>query len=227
MNPVDAEKDFISIKEASIMTGIQPQTLRKLGDTQKIQCYRTHSGQRKFHRASLQAMCNHRGAAVVGAAAAANGAAAQNFIYVRVPPGSYDNGTVAMATAINYNPEVYKDYHQIIDVGYGTNYKRKGLQTILKACFQHTIGEIVILRRDDLAVVAYDLLEQIVLNSGGKIIVLTEIVNNFYFTETQKDNNIINELIQLMQGFVKTPVSQFLTNELEPLTPPRSVELIY
>jgi predicted site-specific integrase-resolvase len=222
MNPVAAEKDFISIKEASIMTGIQPQTLRKLGDTQKIQCYRTHSGQRKFHRASLQAMCNHRGAAVVNATA--NGAATQNFIYVRVPPGAYDNGTVAMSTAINYNAEVYKNYHQIIDVGYGTNYKRKGLQTILKACFQGTIGEIVILRRDDLAVVAYDLLEQIVLNSGGKIIILTENADNFYFTETQKDNNIINEIIQLMQGFVKTPVSQFLTYELEPSTPPRSVD---
>lgn len=43
----------ISIREAAILTGMCAQTLRKLGDQQKIKCYKTHSGQRKFDKMSL------------------------------------------------------------------------------------------------------------------------------------------------------------------------------
>ena len=38
--------------------GIHPQTLRKLGDQQKIKCYRTITGQRKFNRQCLEKMLN-------------------------------------------------------------------------------------------------------------------------------------------------------------------------
>ena len=50
---------YISIREASIITGINPQTLRKLGDENKIKCYKTLSGQRKFDKAYLEKMCNN------------------------------------------------------------------------------------------------------------------------------------------------------------------------
>uniref|UniRef100_A0A6C0J0H9 Helix-turn-helix domain-containing protein n=1 Tax=viral metagenome TaxID=1070528 RepID=A0A6C0J0H9_9ZZZZ len=45
--------EHVSIREAVILTGMCAQTLRKLGDQQKIKCYKTHSGQRKFDKASL------------------------------------------------------------------------------------------------------------------------------------------------------------------------------
>jgi hypothetical protein len=45
--------EHVSIREAAILTGMCAQTLRKLGDQQKIKCYKTHSGQRKFDKASL------------------------------------------------------------------------------------------------------------------------------------------------------------------------------
>lgn len=45
--------EHVSIREASLLTGMCAQTLRKLGDQQKIKCYKTHSGQRKFDKASL------------------------------------------------------------------------------------------------------------------------------------------------------------------------------
>jgi DNA-binding transcriptional MerR regulator len=45
--------EHVSIREASVLTGMCAQTLRKLGDQQKIKCYKTHSGQRKFDKASL------------------------------------------------------------------------------------------------------------------------------------------------------------------------------
>ena len=48
--------DYVSISEANIITGIHPQTLRKLADQQKIKCYRTITGQRKFNRQCLEKM---------------------------------------------------------------------------------------------------------------------------------------------------------------------------
>jgi hypothetical protein len=56
--PRDKTK-YISIREASIITGINAQTLRKLGDENKIKCYKTLSGQRKFDKAYLEKMCNN------------------------------------------------------------------------------------------------------------------------------------------------------------------------
>ena len=35
--------EYISIREATIITGMHPQTLRRLGDTKKIKCYKTPS----------------------------------------------------------------------------------------------------------------------------------------------------------------------------------------
>lgn len=49
----DIINQHISIREACILTGMCAQTLRKLGDQQKIKCYKTHSGQRKFDKGSL------------------------------------------------------------------------------------------------------------------------------------------------------------------------------
>ena len=52
------QTEYVSIREATIITGIHPQTLRKMGDEQKIKCYKTSSGQRKFDRSYLEKMCN-------------------------------------------------------------------------------------------------------------------------------------------------------------------------
>jgi predicted DNA-binding transcriptional regulator AlpA len=42
--------EFISLREAVKITGINKHTLRKLGDEKKIKCYKTLSGQRKFDK---------------------------------------------------------------------------------------------------------------------------------------------------------------------------------
>ena len=51
------EPEFISLREAVKITGIQSQTLRKLSDEDKIKCYKTLSGQRKFDKRYLEKMC--------------------------------------------------------------------------------------------------------------------------------------------------------------------------
>jgi len=62
----------------------------------------------------------------------------------------------------------------LINIGSGVNYKRRGLQTILDACIQRTIGEVVVAHRDRLARFSFDLIESIVQKAGGKITVLAD-----------------------------------------------------
>ena len=53
------KNSFISIREATTISGIGSQTIRKLCDNNKIICYKTLSGQRKINKFSLEQMCNN------------------------------------------------------------------------------------------------------------------------------------------------------------------------
>jgi predicted site-specific integrase-resolvase len=66
----------------------------------------------------------------------------------------------------------YASYVSITDIASGINFKRKGLQTILDACLQGTIGELVVAHRDRLCRFGFELVESIVTKAGGKITVL-------------------------------------------------------
>lgn len=56
MNSNDCK--YIPIREAVKITGMCAQTLRKLCDDNKIEFYKTESGQRKFNKNSLEKLCN-------------------------------------------------------------------------------------------------------------------------------------------------------------------------
>lgn len=206
-----AEKDFISIKEASIFTGIQPQTLRKLGDQQKIKCYRTVSGQRKFHKASLEQMCHSGGNS---SNSVGNFANKQNFIYARVSCNRLSKDLQKQIdTILEKGNGKYDDYQKIMDVSTGTSFKRKGLQTIIKACLQKNIGEIVVTRSDRLCIIGFDLIENILMSCGGRITILNE--EKSY----DNDNNVVFEMIDILQKFSRntTEKNKDMNNEVEPM----------
>jgi transposase len=50
---------YVSIRIATQITGIQAQTLRKMADRKEIRCFKTPSGQRKFNSQDLQNMLNN------------------------------------------------------------------------------------------------------------------------------------------------------------------------
>lgn len=195
--PATVEKEFISIKEASILTGIQPQTLRKLGDQQKIKCYKTISGQRKFHKASLVAMCNSNNGTETDDAAAGGVPAPkkQNYIYARVSNRNLSSNLNIQFNAILAADPKYANYQRITDISLGTNYKRKGLQTIIKECLNKTIGELVITKRDRLGLIGFEMIEQLITMAGGSIVILSE---NDYDND---DCNIVGELIDILHSY--------------------------
>jgi len=156
------EKDFINIGEASKLTGIGSQTLRKMAERKEIKSYQTPSRHRKFNREAILKMSRKLDENKVRTRI--------NFLYTRV---STKKQLDDLHRQIEYvrRPE-YASYNLIQDIGSGINFKRKGIQTILENCLQGTIGEIVVTHKDRLSRFGYDLIESVVSKAGGKITLL-------------------------------------------------------
>jgi predicted site-specific integrase-resolvase len=159
------EKRFISVGKASNLTGLDPQTIRKFFDSEKISGYKTPSNQRKIDRNSIQELCNN-----LVDDKKKQKSKKDNFIYTRV---STKKQVDDLSRQIEYvRRSEYADYILIQDIGSGINFKRKGLSTILDSCVQRTIGEVVVAHRDRLCRFGFELIEQLITKAGGKITVL-------------------------------------------------------
>ena len=161
--------DFVKISAACDITGLSGSRLRKLADENKVKSYRTPSGQRMLYRRDLEAMCYP---VSIDIEIQAN--TRHNFLYARVSSKQQSNDLDRQITYLQHFRPEYLSYTTLSDIGSGVNYKRRGLQTILDACIQRTIGEIVVAHRDRLARFSFDLIESIVQKAGGKITVLAD-----------------------------------------------------
>lgn len=182
------EKIFITIGEASTLSGLDVQTLRKMVDASQINGYKTPAGQRRINRDSLQKLCYNNISDENQQISKK-----QNFLYTRV---STKKQLDDLSRQVKYvsRPE-YSDYIIIQDIGSGINFKRKGLQTILDSCIQRTIGEIIVAHRDRLSRFAFDLIEIFVTKAGGKITVLDNEKNQ------SSENELAEDLLSIIHIF--------------------------
>jgi len=165
MNDVKKERNFVTVGKAAVLTGLDPQTIRKMADEASISCYRTPSGQRRINLQSIQEMCH---ASVSSQEESV--VQKENFIYARVSTKKQMDDLSRQVEFLR-RPE-YAQHVLIQDTGSGINFKRKGLQALLDSCLQGTIGEVVVAHRDRLCRFGFDLIESLVTKAGGKITVL-------------------------------------------------------
>jgi predicted site-specific integrase-resolvase len=207
------DKAYVPLREASYITGIEAQTLRKLADTQKIASYKTPSGQRKFNRSDLEAMCG-----ITSTSNKVPQVQKINYIYARV---SSKKQVDDLARQLEYiksrNPE-YDSYTVISDVGSGINFKRKGLSTLLDTCLQGAIGEIIVAHRDRLSRFGFDLIETIVHKCGGHITVLDNEGNKSSEQELSEDLLSIIHIFscrQMGKRSYKVKSNKSINNQIE------------
>ena len=163
---------FIPIRKATKISGLHPNTLRKYADNNKIQSYKSPAGQRMFHQLSLQKFCNP---VIINNEISKD--RKQNFIYTRVSSKKQQDDLLRQIQFLqNWKPE-YTNFHVIKDIASGINFKRKGLQTILDACLQGTINELVIAHKDRLARFGFDIFKYIIEKAGGKITIINNETN--------------------------------------------------
>lgn len=180
MDVKQKERNFVTVGKASVITGLDSQTIRKMADNSSIVCYRTPSGQRRINLQSIQDMCTsnlHGQAKQV--------IQKQNFIYARVSTKKQMDDLSRQIEFLR-KPE-YAEYLLIQDIASGINFKRKGLTTILESCLQNNIGEIIVAHRDRLCRFGFDLIESLVNRAGGKITVLNDSENKTCEQELTED----------------------------------------
>jgi len=173
-------KNFVTVGKASLLTGLEAQTIRKLADNAAIVCYRTPSGQRRINLQSIQDMCRPS----IYYQNEKNGQK-QNFIYARISTKKQLDDLSRQIEFLRL-PQ-YSEYVLIQDIASGINFKRKGLSTILEACLQKNIGEVVVAHRDRLCRFGFEFIELLVTKAGGKITVLNNSNNTTCEQELTED----------------------------------------
>lgn len=79
-----------------------------------------------------------------------------------------------LESQIKYLRERYPEHEIVKDIGSGLNFKRKGFKAILESAIKGDIEEIVVSYRDRLCRFGFELIEWIVSNGKGKILVLND-----------------------------------------------------
>lgn len=187
-------REFISISQASQLTGLHPQTLRKYADADQIKYFKTPAGQRRFHRKSLESFLTSSSSPFLNEKISINTSNTQpssttktNFLYARVSSKKQLEDLQRQIEFLqSYKPE-YLQYTLISDISSGINFKRKGLQTLLDACIQRTIGEVVVAHKDRLCRFGFELLQLFILKSGGSVNVIQNETNQSTEQELAED----------------------------------------
>ena len=182
MDGTDIKKEYISIDEASKITGLSIQTIRKLGDKKQIKCFKTPSGHRRFNKQDLEKFCdpdsfNEKDSKNTKI----------NYIYTRVSSKKQLDDLSRQVEYLQKRKPEYSSYTTISDIASGINFKRKGLQTILDSCLQGIIGEVVIAHRDRLSRFGFDLVKIIIEKAGGTITILDDEENKSSEQELAED----------------------------------------
>jgi predicted site-specific integrase-resolvase len=169
MNGKTNKKEFLTITEACNITGLNQQTLRVLAEQQKVACYKTPAGHRRFNKQSLVTMCS-----TVPLSPEIPEDKKLNYIYTRVSSKKQMDDLSRQIEYIKHRRTEYTSYILISDIASGINFQRKGFNSILESCLQGNIGEVVIAHRDRLCRFGFDLVKFIIEKAGGKITVIDD-----------------------------------------------------
>lgn len=157
------EKFFVKSKEASQITGINEQTLRKNADKGLITSYKTFSGQRMYNKLSLENFTGqHR-------TSGNELEQRKSYVYCRVSSRNQLDDLERQCSSMR---SMFPSHDLVKDCGSGLNWKRKGLRTILEHTMSGNVKEIVVAHKDRLCRFGFELIEFICNRNNTKLVVL-------------------------------------------------------
>lgn len=149
---------YVPLRKAVERLGLHPNTLRKYADEGKIKIIKNEAGQRLYN---VEAYI--RGAAN-----------ASLICYCRVSsPKQKDD----LQRQIAYMQSLYPEAEIIKDIGSGLNFKRKGLRSILDRLLRGDKLKIIVACRDRLCRFGFELIQYMVEQNGGEIVVQEQTVH--------------------------------------------------
>ncbi|MDB9484073.1 IS607 family transposase [Dolichospermum circinale CS-537/05] len=176
---------YIPLRKAVEFLGLHPNTLRRYADEGKIKSIKNPAGQRLYDVQSY----------VTG-----DSIRTPTICYCRVSSSKQRDD---LDRQIAYMQSLYPDAEIIKDIGSGLNFKRKGLRSLLDRLLQGNKFILVVACRDRLARFGFELVQYMVEQNGGQIVVLDKTVHCPQSELTQDLLSILHVFSCRMQGLRK------------------------
>ena len=175
---------YYTIHQLSEMLGVSAQTLRNWDKSGKlIQHHKSANGYRYYAEDDLNMLLGVK---------SQNG---KTVGYCRVSsPKQKDDLKRQEENMRTYLLAQGKPFEIISDIGSGINYKRKGLQELIKGMANRSISKVVVLYKDRLTRFGFELIEYIAELYGCEI----EIVDT---TEKTEQEELVEDLVQIITVF--------------------------
>ena len=152
-------KNYKPPREAAQTLGITVDHLRRMERAGEITCIKTGGGHRRYDVQSFIDAQTRTDITTVG--------------YCRVSgKGQSDD----LASQVAYLQKHYPEAEIIKDFGSGINFKRKGLRTLLERILRGDKLRVVVAHRDRLARFGGEVIQFLVEQNGGEVVVLNETV---------------------------------------------------
>lgn len=178
-------RKYYSIHEFSKILGVSAQTLRNWDKNGKLHPHHTTaSGYRYYSEEQLNEVLhikpkNNR--ITIG--------------YCRVSsPKQKDDLERQIENVRTYLLAKGEPFEIISDIGSGINYKKKGLQELIKRISENRVEKVVILYKDRLLRFGFELVEYLAMLHHCEI----EIIDN---TEKTEQQELVEDLVQIITGF--------------------------
>ena len=161
--------------ESVARLGLHPQTLRRYAAEGKIPYYRNAGGQRLYD-----------------VDAYLRGATQPTIVcYCRVSSAKQRGDLNRQVAQMR---ELYPDAEIVADVAGGLNWQRKGLLTILERLHRGDKLELVVAHRDRLARFGFELIEWLVQQNGGSVVVLNQ-------SDASPESELTEDLLAILHTF--------------------------
>jgi predicted site-specific integrase-resolvase len=176
--------NYIKQAEAAKILDVHYQTLHKWCNSGKIEYTRTPAGHRLYNVEKY--LEDNYPKKII------EDVEKKNVCYCRV-------STVAQRSDLkrqmDFMLEKYPEYEMITDVGSGINFKRKGLQKIIRYAFEGKLENLAIAYKDRLCRIGYDLIEHILKEYSNTNIIIENDV------KSSPEEDVVNDLVQIITVF--------------------------
>ena len=166
---------YLPSRKAAALLGLHPQTLRRYARQGKIPFYRNSGGQRQYDADSYL-----RGKADP-----------ETICYCRVSSAKQRRD---LGRQIAHMRQLYPEAEIVTDVAGGLNWKRKGLLSILERLHRGDKLTIVVAHRDRLARFGFELIQWLVEQNGGSLLVLNQ-------HDASPESELTQDLLSVLHTF--------------------------
>lgn len=179
---------WLSAAKARHKLGVCAKTLRNWDSKELIHTRRSPTGNRIYDVNSILISRPDQAAKHSG----------HSIVYARV---SSTKQKADLERQVQSLAEEFPQHRVVRDVGSGINWRRPGLKTILRYCLEGSLRELVVAHRDRLSRLGFELIEFLVKESGGKLVVLDKGVQGNTGEGFRGESELGEDLLSIIHVF--------------------------